>query len=50
MSSCSTLVAALTATERLLTTVDEHVRLEALSLYAGKAALVTGEGLWSIVR
>ena len=36
--------------KEVLTAVHEHVHLEALSLYADKTALATGEGLWYIVR
>ena len=45
-----TLVVALNATEVLLSTVGEHVRLEVISKCAGITALVTGEGLLSVVR
>ena len=43
-------VVTLIATEGLLFTMGEQVVLEIYSLYAGITALVTGEGLWSIVR
>ena len=44
------LLAALIAGEWLLSAVHEHVPLEVCSLCAGITALVTGEGLLSVVR
>ena len=46
----SAFVVALIAAEGLLSTVDEHVLIQAYSLCAGITALVTGEGLLSVVR
>ena len=49
-SSFSTLVAALIATEGLLSTVNEHVLIQAISSCASITTLVTVEGLLFIVR
>ena len=50
MTRYCTFVVALAAAEGLLTSVGEHMHLEATSNCAGVNALVTVEGLLSIVR